>query len=76
MTGKDRETSKSNARQDPADPVRRKLLRIGVYTAPAIIGTLFISREAAAQTSCGPQSCGVCPPEEGPCGPLSCGPES
>jgi hypothetical protein len=50
---------------------RRKLLKLGVYVAPAVIGTLLISRDARAQApSCGP---GQCAPE--PCNPVPCDPK-
>ncbi|HEX9731001.1 MAG TPA: hypothetical protein VGG06_03335 [Thermoanaerobaculia bacterium] len=51
-----------------AQLARRKLLRIGVYAAPAVIGKLMLSSAASAQppVSCNPQSCF---PNGGPCGP-------
>lgn len=59
---------KSDKRDDSADDetvsaARRRLLRIGAYTAPAVLATLAMSRKAAAR----PQSCTPrCGP---PCGP-------
>jgi hypothetical protein len=46
---------------------RRKLLKLGVYTTPAIIGSLFLSRNVSAQTgTCGPSTCHpTCPPVAG-----------
>ncbi|MBI2389186.1 MAG: hypothetical protein HYV09_06180 [Deltaproteobacteria bacterium] len=47
---------------------RRKLLKLGLYSAPVILGTLTISRNAAAGTSghfCNPDTpCGPSWPDE------------
>ena len=65
---------------EPAVPesetiARRKLLKLGVYAAPAIIGTLLISPDAHAQTaSCGPTQCAPTPCNPVPCAPLGCPP--
>ena len=58
------------------NPNRRRLLKIGVYTSPAVAGTLLVSKEALAQEgSCIPYG-GTCAPEGGPCLPGSpCRPE-
>ncbi|HSI03826.1 MAG: hypothetical protein ACAI38_11990 [Myxococcota bacterium] len=53
---------------------RRALLKLGVYVAPAIVGTLMLSsKPVAAQASCGPQACkpaASCGPTDGtPCAP-------
>ncbi|HEY3451736.1 MAG TPA: hypothetical protein VGK67_35595 [Myxococcales bacterium] len=54
---------------------RRKLLKLGAYAAPAIIGTLLISRDAQAQTiSCGPGNCSPTPCNPVPCDPKGCPP--
>lgn len=47
---------------------RRKLLRLGAYAAPAVIGKLVLSSAALAvpSASCNPQNCF---PNGGPCGP-------
>ena len=53
-------------------PGRRNLAKLAVYAAPAIIGTLLISRDAMAQpVSCNPATCN---PNGGPCGPQNCNP--
>lgn len=53
-------------------PGRRKLAKLAVYAALAIIGTLLISRDAMAQpVSCNPLSCN---PSGGPCGSQNCRP--
>jgi hypothetical protein len=51
---------------------RRRLLRLGVYIAPAVLGTLLIGRDALAQVaSCGPAGCR---PNTSPCAPSPCRP--
>lgn len=53
---------------------RRKLMKIGLYAAPIVIGTLTISRNAAAGFSgglCGPDS--PCTPNGGICEPDNMG---
>jgi hypothetical protein len=54
---------------------RRRLLKIGIYTAPAIVGTLLLQRDAEAQSpTCDPYQCkpAPCPPK--PCDPTPCNP--
>ncbi len=55
---------------------RRKLLRLGVYVAPAVIGTLLASRDAhaAPPVSCQPSQCKPAPCHPHPCGPYPCHP--
>lgn len=43
------------------DDARRRLLKAGVYVAPAVLGTL-LTRKASAQTSCVPSTCSPCLP--------------
>jgi hypothetical protein len=56
---------------DQADEVRRRLLRIAIYTPPAVIGAIALSQSGCQPASCGPQQCH---PNGGPCGPDSCPP--
>jgi hypothetical protein len=58
---------------DEISAQRRRAAKLALYTAPAIIGTLFIAREAKAQPSCQPASCF---PWVGPCQPQSCEPRN
>jgi hypothetical protein len=56
---------------------RRALLKVSLYVAPAIVGTLLIPGDARAQATptCGPATCppSACQPD--PCGPAEqCGP--
>jgi hypothetical protein len=62
---------------DAEQLARRRLLQLTAYVAPAIIGTLLISRDAlAAAPSCGPSSCAPnCAPRSG-CAPQACKPRS
>ncbi|MBI2389185.1 MAG: hypothetical protein HYV09_06175 [Deltaproteobacteria bacterium] len=58
-------------REDPAVIGRRKLMKLGMYAAPIILGTLTISRNAVAASS------GFCSPNGTPCSPNGaepCGP--
>ncbi len=61
------------------DEARRRLLKLVVYGAPAILGTLLVSGDARAQTpSCTPAGCAPnssCLPNTDPgCGPAACKP--
>jgi len=51
---------------DSAMLARRKLLKLGAYAAPAVVGTLLLSGNANAKTSCFPngncEPCSPCPP--------------
>ncbi|MCI0342914.1 MAG: hypothetical protein L0216_17535 [Planctomycetales bacterium] len=49
---------------------RRRLLRLGAYLVPAILGTFAVTRTAEA-LSCLPQYCGPTPP----CQPNTCQPD-
>jgi hypothetical protein len=56
---------------DPdVDRARRRLLKVLVYTPPAIIGVVQMTQEGCAPASCGPQSCHP----NGGCGPSHCHP--
>lgn len=56
------------------DLARRRLLRLGAYAAPAVVGKLMLSGTVLAQSaSCNPQTCF---PNGGPCGPDDCPPRS
>lgn len=69
------ETSPEKAAEESEAIARRKLLALGVYVAPAIIGTLLLSPDAQAQTaSCGPTSCQPTPCNPVPCDPRGCPP--
>jgi hypothetical protein len=64
---------------------RRRLLRIAVYTPPAILGAVALSQQAGCQgVSCNPQVCGPgdscgpnnCHPIVNPCNPDTCNPRT
>jgi hypothetical protein len=55
---------------DVDEAARRRLLKIIAYTAPAVVGTLLVSKDASAQPSSCPPNAG-CQPN---CGPASCKP--
>lgn len=56
--------------EDAAIAARRKLLKLTVYAAPAIVGTLLLSGDAAAAASCFPQViCNPCAPCNPACWP-------
>jgi hypothetical protein len=66
-----------STQDDPAAVrlARRKLLKLTVYGAPAIVGT-FATRDASAAT-CDPNQ--GCPPDTGcqpTCNPSQCGPDT
>lgn len=50
---------------------RRKLMKLGLYSAPIILGTLTISRSAVAASPgfCGPNGTPCSPNGAEPCGP-------
>jgi hypothetical protein len=67
------------------DAARRRLLRIAVYTPPAILGAVALNSMAGCQgVSCSPQVCGPgnqcgptnCHPVVNPCAPQTCNPQS
>jgi hypothetical protein len=66
---------KSDERDELADDesvsmARRRLLRIGAYTAPVVLATLAMSRNASAVLSCTPRCGPPCgPPCSPPCAP-------
>ena len=61
--------------EESVSEARRRLLKIGVYSAPVIIGTLlFMTPSKAQAVSCGPT--GQCGPDDGPCNPNTCNPEN
>jgi hypothetical protein len=74
-------TPPGDAEHSPPSPLeseviaRRKLLKLGVYVAPTIIGTLLISGNAHAQATCGPSDCHpvTCDPKG--CPPVRCVPD-
>ena len=59
------------------DQARRKLLKIGVYAPPLIVGSLLLSRDALAQTaSCAPATCVPASPCQPDCSPSApCNPD-
>jgi len=69
----------SNNPEDKADVARRKLLKIGIYMPPAIIGSLVLTQGCQpascnpTQTPCGPTNCH---PVINPCGPQQCNPQN
>ncbi len=52
-----------------ARDARRRLLKLGTYLVPAILGTFTVTRTAEAQTCLPPQGCN---PRD--CGPFDCAP--
>ncbi|MDH5673149.1 MAG: hypothetical protein OEZ06_13420 [Myxococcales bacterium] len=71
------------------DLARRRLLRIAIYSAPAVISAVVVKQAHAQTASCGPALCGpggcnpssapcgpghICDPFGGVCGPDNCGP--
>jgi hypothetical protein len=58
---------------DAEGEARRRLLRLGLYTAPVVLGTLLLGRNVAAQVypSCSPNKCR---PATTPCSPSNCRP--
>ena len=79
--GKERKPEDQRDESSPSDNGpdlgRRRFTKLAAYVPPAIIGTLFISRNAAAQ-SCGPTTCNPasgCVPGD-PCGPTNCSPRA
>jgi hypothetical protein len=68
---------------DKIDAARRRLLRIAVYTPPAVLGAVALNSSAGCQgVSCSPQVCGPgqscgptsCHPIVNPCPPSNCNP--
>lgn len=81
------ERPKKEERAEEVDKARRKLLRVLVYAAPAIVSTVVVKPAHAQVVSCGPVTCpplggpcmpggGGCPPTGAPCGPSACRPRS
>jgi hypothetical protein len=70
---------------EKVNAARRRLLRIAIYTPPAILGGVALSQMAGCQgVSCAPQvcqpnnSCGpnACNPAINPCNPQNCNPNT
>jgi hypothetical protein len=70
---------------DKINAARRRLLRIAVYTPPAVLGAVALNSAAGCQgVSCSPQVCGPgsscgpnsCHPVVDPCPPAGCNPVS
>jgi hypothetical protein len=62
--------------EDEAVRARRRLLKLTVYSAPVVLGTVLLSKDALAQQaqSCNPQNCNPrCDPRAN-CTPLTCPP--
>jgi hypothetical protein len=56
--GPPRPDGNSDVQGESVSLARRRLLRMGVYAAPVVVGTLLVSRKAMAQTtSCNPPCC-------------------
>ena len=67
------------------DATRRRLLRIALYTPPAVIGIIQLNNAGCAPpASCGPSSCqpntqcgpNTCNPIINPCAPQMCNPHA
>ncbi len=70
---------------DNINEARRRLLRVAVYTPPAVLGAIALSTAAGCQgVSCSPQVCGPgsscgptsCHPIVNPCNPDNCNPRT
>jgi hypothetical protein len=66
------------------DASRRRLMRMAIYTPPAIIGIVELANSGCAPASCSPSSCSpngqcgptTCNPLINPCAPQSCNPSN
>ena len=59
---------------EPVDATRRRLLRMGAYVAPAVIGVLTVGGGGCQPVaSCNPNRC---MPRTQPCGPDGCNPNN
>lgn len=67
------EPKQSESTEATVDRARRRLLRLGAYVAPAVIGSMLTAQARAQTPSCGPATCN---PNGGPCGPANCAPRA
>lgn len=63
-----RRTAEGKEEDDPVLRARRRILAAGVYTVPAVLGTLLVSVQGGPGGSCHPRECRpncgprICPP--------------
>ena len=87
MASPDKPATKKAQQTEEVDKARRKLLRVLVYAAPAVVSTVVVKPAHAQVVSCGPVTCpplggscmpqgGGCPPTGAPCGPSNCRPRA
>jgi len=81
--------AEASSAEDEAVRARRRLLKLTAYSAPVVLGTVLLSKDALAQQqSCTPATCSPrcqprvgcnpnnCPPDGAPCGPSNCKPRN